>query len=508
MSYTFIRSSVSPTNSRVNIRDHLIRDNINSTSSSNPIDRLSSDPRVHESYEAALRGDNRSASTLATNALVESIFGHQPQPRLPFQPQLPRSNPSNPSSAPANGDTTSSTRYSIKRSRDQIQPPLALRSIPYSQSSSSSSSSSSISSSSTTFRYELNPQWSDFEIVKESNRSGSFSTVVKAKRKSDGMNVALKILHWQSNQEQLRRRVLNEVELLKKCKSKYVVGYYGYFQHEFPDVRKWVIVLEWCENTLTDYIKNVSNGLSETRVWNLLLGILAGVYVAHRQHIHHRDLKPDNFLITSDGKVKLSDLGLSKQQASSRTATQSSGPEGTPLFYSPEMLISDYENRYRFGLSSDIWALGCILFMLCSGGKHPFAWSDTPTEQELIKRVRAPESTISYNRLVLSNLRTFIPIIEACLEVQSKDRPSIHDLLLSKKFCGRQRVEAFDATLAADLEDPFFCYREAEQPNNSNNQPKRIRTVVQQPLQSATHASSSLSSSSNLTSSQVATDLL
>ena len=78
----------------------------------------------------------------------------------------------------------------------------------------------------------------------------------------------------------------------------------------------------------------------------------------HAQNVVHRDIKPDNIMITSEETVRLIDFGLSKASKSGKTL---STVAGTPYYMAPEVLEGAYSKK------ADIWSLGVLLYTLVSG---------------------------------------------------------------------------------------------------------------------------------------------
>ena len=78
----------------------------------------------------------------------------------------------------------------------------------------------------------------------------------------------------------------------------------------------------------------------------------------HAQNIVHRDIKPDNIMITANNTVRLIDFGLSK---ASKGNKQLQTVAGTPYYMAPEVLEGSYSKQ------ADIWSLGVLLYTLISG---------------------------------------------------------------------------------------------------------------------------------------------
>ena len=96
----------------------------------------------------------------------------------------------------------------------------------------------------------------------------------------------------------------------------------------------------------------------EDEIMNLIIQLLQGIEHMHQKDVLHRDLKPDNIFLGSQGKIKIGDFGISKMFDSTKLYTFSM--IGTPYYVSPELV---QEEGYSY--KSDVWAIGCILYELC-----------------------------------------------------------------------------------------------------------------------------------------------
>lgn len=121
--------------------------------------------------------------------------------------------------------------------------------------------------------------------------------------------------------------------------------------------------MEFCEcGDLASAIKEKKKAggtFTEEEILNWFIQICIALEYIHGRKILHRDIKSQNIFLTSNGTVKLGDFGISKLLESTNEAAMT--VVGTPYYMSPEVC----ENKpYTF--KSDVWALGCVLYELCT----------------------------------------------------------------------------------------------------------------------------------------------
>jgi len=112
---------------------------------------------------------------------------------------------------------------------------------------------------------------------------------------------------------------------------------------------------------------------------NMARQMVEGISFLHLNHQLHRDIKPGNVLVNSDGDVKLTDFGIAKDLGSTQGACDTF--VGTPVFMSPERLTGD---DYSFPV--DIWACGLIVLCLAQGVASPYPAS---VSSSLVRLCRA-----------------------------------------------------------------------------------------------------------------------
>ena len=134
------------------------------------------------------------------------------------------------------------------------------------------------------------------------------------------------------------------------------------------------IVLELCAGTLSDVCNGTYKGPDLPPDITVLIEIATGLQYIHSKKLVHRDIKPDNILISFDGRIKLSDFGLCKETSINHTYSISGPMKGTKFWMAQELLNVAANNLtpVRGSIKSDIFSAGCVFFYFLKRGVHPF----------------------------------------------------------------------------------------------------------------------------------------
>ena len=178
------------------------------------------------------------------------------------------------------------------------------------------------------------------------------------RRLSDNKVYALKETNVRNLSQQERQEAVNEIRLLASVQQNAAIS--G-FHEAFIDGNRLCIVMEYAPfGDLSRALRKRQAQrklLPEDLIWSYFIQIARGLQALHAQKILHRDVKTANVLRMSGEVVKLGDLGVAKLMKGAMTNTQI----GTPHYMPPEV----WRNRpYTF--NSDVWALGCVLFEMCT----------------------------------------------------------------------------------------------------------------------------------------------
>lgn len=206
-----------------------------------------------------------------------------------------------------------------------------------------------------------------YEIL-ERIGSGGMADVYKSKDHKLNRFVAVKVLKSDyRNDEVFIQKFVSEAQAAAGLMHPNVVNVYDVGQ----DRGLYYMVMELVEGiTLKDYIEK-KQSLSAKETISIAIQMMTGIQAAHNHHIIHRDIKPQNIIISRDGKVKVTDFGIAR--ATTSTNTISTNVMGSVHYTSPEQARGGVVDE-----KSDIYSAGITMFEMITG-HVPFDGDSTVT---------------------------------------------------------------------------------------------------------------------------------
>lgn len=220
---------------------------------------------------------------------------------------------------------------------------------------------------------------------------GQFATVYKARDVTTDNIVAVKKIKLGSRSEAkdgINRTALREIKLLQEIQHENIINLVDVFGHksnvslvmDFMDTDLEVIIkVSFFQNCqflivhLFRIFKDNSIILTPANIKAYIVQTLLGLEYLHSNWILHRDLKPNNLLMNSDGILKIADFGLAKFYGSPNR--QYTHIVVTRWYRAPELLFG----ARNYGTGVDVWAVGCILAELLL--RIPFVAGETDLDQ-------------------------------------------------------------------------------------------------------------------------------
>jgi calcium-dependent protein kinase len=221
----------------------------------------------------------------------------------------------------------------------------------------------------------------DFYRIGKVLGEGAFGEVRLCVHRDSGAQRAVKVLRKSHMDDDEKRMLFNEINILKDIDHPNIVKMYEFFEDE----KRYYIVTEICKGgELFDEILN-SGKFNEKNAAVLIKQVLSCINYCHNAHIVHRDLKPENILLEANkefDQIKIIDFGTSLVYDPNKKLDEKLG---TPYYIAPEVLGKNY------GAKCDIWSIGVITYILLSG-IPPFNGKD---DQEIMKAVRKGKFSFS-----------------------------------------------------------------------------------------------------------------
>ncbi|KAJ2940412.1 hypothetical protein O0L34_g91 [Tuta absoluta] len=332
---------------------------------------------------------------------------------------------------------------------------------------------------------------------------GSYGVVLKCRRRDNGQLVAIKKFLETEEDAAVRKMALREIRMLKKLRHDHLVNLIEVFRRK----RRFYLVFEYLDHTLLDELEASTGGLGEETSKKHLYQLLKGIEYCHQNSIIHRDVKPENVLISQQGIVKLCDLGFARALAA--PGEPYTEYVATRWYRAPELLVAEH----RYGPEVDIWAIGCLFAEMLTG--DPLFPGDSDIDQ-LALIVKIVGKLAPRHQQVVAKLASGLnlsghggrtcalpgtgyarDLLAACLRTEPRARPSANALLRHKYFVADGFLESFNAELrrklGKDIETPSVS-KQSSAPR-LGNKPRHQWTLNIIPDQSRSTTDSTLGES-------------
>ena len=256
----------------------------------------------------------------------------------------------------------------------------------------------------------------DYELVAKVGQGG-MGSVFKARQISTGRTVAFKVLPPSfAKNENLVARFKREVRILLGLKHKHIVE--GFDSGQVGNLH--YLAMEYVDGRPVTERMTAEGRLDPRETLAIMLATARGLAYAHSKGLIHRDVKPDNILLRSDGVVKLCDLGLARQQADVGF-TMIGTKLGTPKYMSPEQVqgVKTIDGR------ADVYSLGATAYYLLTGHAPHDAPSGT-----MIMAAQVSGKITPVREVLPDTDANLAAVIDHCLEKKPEDRYQTMDQLV------------------------------------------------------------------------------
>ena len=215
---------------------------------------------------------------------------------------------------------------------------------------------------------------------------GGMATVYLALDTRLEREVALKVMHAElARDDDFVRRFIGEAKSVARLSHQNVVAVFD----QGADGRFLYLAMEYVPGRTLKEMLRERGRFAPAAALEIMTGVLDGLAAAHASGIVHRDVKPENVLLTADGRVKVADFGLARAQAAA-AHTRAGLLIGTVAYLPPEQVTGG-----AIGPRSDVYSAGVMLFELLTG-RQPFT-GDNPlgiAYQHVNQDVPAPSAVV------------------------------------------------------------------------------------------------------------------
>lgn len=264
----------------------------------------------------------------------------------------------------------------------------------------------------------------ELQFIEELGR-GNYGTVSKVLHKPTGVLMAMKEVRLELEETKFAQ-ILMELEVLHKCDSPHIVDFYGAF---FVEGAVYMC-MEYMDGGSLDKI--YGDGIhDEACLAYIAESVIKGLKQLKDQHnIIHRDVKPTNILVNTQGKVKLCDFGVSGNLVASLAKTNI----GCQSYMAPERIKTKNPDDVTYSVQSDVWSLGLTLLEVAAG-RYPYPPETFDNIFSQLKAIVDGEPPKLDDKFFSKEAQQFV---KSCLNKNADFRP-LYDLLLQSPWLTKFR---------------------------------------------------------------------
>lgn len=242
--------------------------------------------------------------------------------------------------------------------------------------------------------------------------NGAFGSVFLIKT-TNNKHYAMKRISTYNMRTKEKELLLNELKLLKYCKSPYIIKFMGCK----ANTTSIEIITKYARyGDFHHIIKNKKKKFDENHIWSYFIQSSLGVKYLHNNNIIHRDIKCANIFLDREDRIYIGDFGISKVLNDCDQLTNTN--IGTPLYMCPNVV-----KKEEYSKEVDIWGLGCFLFELITFSP-PFLANNISNLNKKIVNTNFSKNISLYKSFYSNEL---INIVNKILKVNN--RPTIQELL-------------------------------------------------------------------------------
>ena len=278
-----------------------------------------------------------------------------------------------------------------------------------------------------------------YEIIDKVG-SGGMSDVYRAKDHILGREVAIKILKPEFSEDAtFVAKFRTEAQSAAGLEHPNIVNIYDVGSEN----GMYFIVMEYVEGiTLKTYIEKKGQ-LNFKEAISIAIQVGRGIEAAHQKGIIHRDIKPQNIIISTEGKVKVTDFGIARAASSN---TIHADVMGSVHYSSPEQARNGFVDG-----KSDIYSLGIVMYEMVTG-RVPFDGDNTVAiaiqhlqEEMVAPSAYAPDLPISLEKIILKATmkkadRRYATISDMLMDLQSLSQILVRLALCTRLHQSRRRL--------------------------------------------------------------------